>query len=458
MNPFSLLRDDAGSRICARCRSLVRDDGAIQSRPRKRGPSVVRRVLGTAALFTALPVQAQTVAITGARVHPVSGPVIENGTVLIRDGRIAAVGANVTVPSEARRIDAAGKWVTPGIFNAGTSLGVTEIGAVGETNDTRAQGNNDGVTASFRVWDGFNPSSPLLQVTKNDGITTAGVIPGGSLIGGQGAVVSLRDGPMRDVLLRGPAAMFANLGARGQNIGSSRGEVFQRLRDVLDDARLYPRRRADLERNASRPLAARRADLEALQPVLAGTLPIVIDADRATDITQALDLGRQYGMRVAVSSATEGWKVAEQLGAARAYVLVGALNNIPRDFSSLGARQDNAALLHRAGAKVVIAGGTDAFNARNVKYEAGVAVAFGMPWDAALRAVTLTPAELYGVASRTGSLEVGKDATLVVWSGDPFELSTRAEHVFVQGTEVQAPSRQDELMRRYRALPPTYRR
>jgi hypothetical protein len=314
------------------------------------------------------------------------------------------------------------------------------------------------VTASFRVWDGFNPASPLLQVTKNDGVTTVGVIPSGSLIGGQGAVVSLRDGPVRDVLLRGPAAMFANLGARGQNIGSSRGEVFARFREVLDDARLYPRRRADLERNASRPLAARRADLEALQPVLAGTLPIVIDADRATDITQALELGRQYGMRVAVSSATEGWKVAEQLGAAQAYVLVGSLNNIPRDFSALGARQDNAALLHRAGAKVVISGGADAFNARNVKYEAGVAVAFGMPWDAALRAVTLTPAELYGVANRTGSLDVGKDATLVLWSGDPFELSTRAERVFVQGTEVQGPSRQDELMRRYRALPPSYRR
>jgi len=415
-------------------------------------------VLASAALLAAIPLQAQTIAITGAKVHPVSGPVIENGTVLIRNGRIAAVGANVTVPADAQRIDAAGKWVTPGIFNATTTLGVTEIGAVGGTNDTRAQGNNDGVTASFRVWDGFNPASPLLQVTKNDGITTVGVIPGGSLIGGQGAVVSLRDGPVRDVLLRGPAAMFANLGARGQNIGSSRGEVFARFREVLDDARLYPRRRADLERNASRPLAARRADLEALQPVLAGTLPIVIDADRATDITQALELGRQYGMRVAVSSATEGWKVAEQLGAAQVYVLVGSLNNIPRDFSALGARQDNAALLHRAGARVVLSGGADAFNARNVKYEAGVAVAFGMPWDAALRAVTLTPAELYGVANRTGSLEVGKDATLVVWSGDPFELSTRAERVFVQGTEVQGPSRQDELMRRYRTLPPSYRR
>ncbi len=425
------------------------------SSPRKRGPGVVALA---ALLVTAAPAHGQTVAITGAKIHPVSGPVIESGTVLIRDGRIAAVGTTVAIPSGVRTIDAAGKWVTPGIFNATTSLGVSEIGSVGGTNDTRAQGINDGVTASFRVWEGFNPASPLLQVTRNDGITTVGVIPGGSLIGGQGAVVALKNGQLSEVLLRSPAAMFANLGVRGNNIGSARAEVFQRFREVLDDARLYPRRRAEVERNASRPLAARRADLEALQPVLAGTLPIVIDADRATDIATALDLGRQYRMRVAISSATEGWKVAEQLGAAQAFVMVGALNNIPRDFASLGARQDNAALLHAAGARVIISGGADAFNARNVKYEAGVAVAFGMPWEAALRAVTLTPAELYGVDNRTGSLSVGKDATLVVWSGDPFELSTRAEHVFVQGAEVQGPSRQDELMRRYRTFPVDYRR
>ena len=152
-----------------------------------------------------------------------------------------------------------------------------------------------------------------------------------------------------------------------------------------------------------------------------------------------------------------GWKVAEQLAKANVTVLVGALNNIPRDFSTLGARQDNAALLHQAGVKVVIAGGADAFNARNVKYEAGVAVSFGMPWDAALRAVTLGPAELYGVADRVGTLQPGRDATLVVWSGDPFEPATRAERVLVNGAEVQRPSRQDELMRRYQRFPPAYR-
>jgi len=400
---------------------------------------------------------AQTIAITGGRIFPVSGPVIENGTILIRDGRIAAVGSSVTVPADAQRIDAAGKWITPGIFNPTTSLGLVEIGAVTATVDLTARGQGDGVTPSLRVWEGFNPASPLLQVTRNDGITTVGLVPGGGLIGGQGAVVSLGDGDLRDVLLKGPAAVFADIGNKGPDRGDSRAEVYQRLRAVLTEARDWPRRRRSYDANTSRPLAARPVDLDALQPVLRGELPLAIDADRASDLLVALDIARDFNLRLALTSATEGWKVADRIAAANAYVLVGALNNIPRDFSTLGARQENAALLHRAGVKVVMSGGADAFNARNVKYEAGVAVAFGMPWDAALRAVTLTPAEMYGVADRVGSLQPGRDATLVVWSGDPFELYTRAERVYVRGAEVQRPSRQDELMRRYRTLPPDFR-
>jgi imidazolonepropionase-like amidohydrolase len=322
----------------------------------------------------------------------------------------------------------------------------------------RASGRHDGTTPSFRVWEGFNPASPLLQVTRNDGITTVGVIPAGGLVSGQSAVIALGDGSLNDLLLKGPAAMWADLGSKGDDRGASRGEVQEHLRLLLSDARDYARRRADYDRGNTREFAARRQDLEALQPVLAGQLPMIIDADRASDIEAALAVAREFGLKVAVSSATEGWKVADKLAAANAWVLVGSLNNIPRDFSSLGARQDNAALLQRAGVRVVISAGSDAFNARNVKYEAGVAVASGMPWDAALRAVTLTPAEMYGVADRVGSLQPGRDATLVIWSGDPFELYTRAEKVFVRGQEVQRPSRQDELMRRYKTLPPDYRR
>ena len=414
------------------------------------------QLLGVAA-FTQT-AAAQTIAITGGRVFPVSGPPIDNATVLIRNGKIVAVGANVAVPADAARVDAAGKWVTPGIFNAATSLGIVEVGAVQETVDVQEKGRGDAVAASQRVWEGFNPSSPLLQVTRNDGVTTVGVIPGGGLIAGQSAVFDLSDGSMPEMLLRAPVAMLADIGDKAPDVGTSRSEVVGRLREILNDTREYARRRADYERNQSREMAARRMDLEALIPVVEGRLPLMVDANRASDIEEALALARDFKLKLILASAAEGWKVANDIAAAKVPVLIGALNNIPQSFATLGARQENAALLRQAGVTIIINGGADAFNARNVKYEAGVAVAFGLPWNDALRAVTLSPAEVFGVADRVGSLQPGRDATLVVWTGDPFELSTRAEKVYVRGKEVQRASRQDELMRRYRTLPPDYRK
>ncbi|HEY5544931.1 MAG TPA: amidohydrolase family protein [Gemmatimonadaceae bacterium] len=402
--------------------------------------------------------ESQTIAITGGRVHPVSGPVIENGTVLIREGRIVAVGANIAIPPDATRLDATGKWVTPGIVNVATTLGVVEIGAVEETVDTPARGRGDAITASHKVWEGFNSNSPLIQVTRNDGITTVGVVPGGGLVGGQAAMIDLSDGSLTDMLLQAPVAMTADIGSKGEHVGGTRAEVLQRLRDLLADTREYMRRRADYERNATRELAARRGDLEAMIPVVQGRLPLVIDANRASEIESALNLANEFSLRIVISGGAEAWMVAPKLAAARVPVIVGALNNIPLSFAMLGARQENAGLLQRAGARVLINGGADGFNARNVRFEAGVAVAFGMPWDDALRAVTLTPAETFGIADRVGSLQVGREANVVVWSGDPFEPMTRAERVLVRGVDVRRPSRQDELMQRYKALPPTYRR
>src|SRR5688572_29455323 len=416
---------------------------------------------GVAAVLAAALVNvggAQTIAIPGRRVQPVSGPVIENGTVLIRDGKIVSVGANVTVPAGATRIDATGKWVTPGIVNVATTLGVVEIGAVQETNDTPARGRGDAITASHKVWEGFNPHSPLIQVTRNDGITTVGVVPGGGLVGGQAAMVDLSDGDLAAMMLQAPIAMTADIGSKGDQIGGTRAEVLQRLRDLLADTREYMRRRADYEKNATREMAARRGDLEALIPVVQGRLPLVIDANRASEIESALNLAKEFSLKILISGGAEAWMVAPKLAAAKVPVIVGALNNIPLSFAMLGARQENAALLQEAGATVLINGGADGFNARNVRFEAGNAVAFGMPWDAALRAVTLNAAEAFGVADRVGSLQPGREANVVIWSGDPFEPLTRAERVLVRGVDVRRPSRQDELMQRYKTLPPTYRR
>ena len=403
---------------------------------------------------------AQTVAIVGGTVYPVSGPRIEHGTVLVRDGKVVAVGSNVVIPSDARRIDATGRVVTPGFVNAGTQLGVVEIGAVRDTRDTDARG-RDAIAASFAVWEGFNPASALIQPARNDGVTTVLVAPSGGLVSGQAAVVHLDGRTAAEAVLRPSAAMVAQVGdVRAAGVGA-RGELIGRLRELLVDARTYGRSRAAYERNQTRPYIASRADLEALQPVLAGRLPMLVDADRAADIDAALRLRREFGFRLMINGGAEAWQLADRLAAEHVPVLTGAMNNIPSSFATLGQRQENAGLLANAGVAVAIVGNAgdgdeESFNVRNVRYEAGNAVAYGMRYDAALRAVTLTPAELFSVADRVGSLAPGRDADVVVWTGDPFEFATRAEHVFIRGREVTGDSRQDELARRYRTLPPAY--
>ena len=413
-------------------------------------------------LAALVPVGAQSpaIAIVGGTVHPVSSPRLENATVLIQDGRIAAVGTNVAVPAGAQRIEAAGKWVTPGLINVVSVLGLVEIPLSGGATDNTARGTNN-IAAAFRPWEALDAASPLWAATRNDGITTVGVRPSSNLIAGQHALVDLVTAPGQDMLRRAPSAMVAEVqSATGAGV-ESRGELVAKLRQLLDDARDWPSRRTNVEENRSRPLAAPPADLEALQPVLSGTLPLFVFADRAAEIDAVLRIAADYKLRVVLGGASEAWQRADRLAAAGLPVVVGGIRNIPSSFDKLGSREDNAALLRRAGVTVLLVsdsyGDGEQFNVRNVRFEAGNAVANGLPWDEALRAVTLVPAEVFGVADRVGSLRTGLDANVVVWSGDPFEFSTIAEAVIIRGTRVDAPSRQDELMRRYRTLPPTWR-
>ena len=424
--------------------------------------SHLTRMLGLALLGGALAqAGAQTIAITGGTVYPVSGAPIANGTVLMRDGRIVAVGAGVAVPADAQRIDAAGKIVTPGIVNAATELSVVDIGAVAATRNVSARG-REGIAAAFTVWDGLNPASVLIPPARSAGITSVVIAPRGGLLSGQAAVLHLVEGTAADMVMRSPVAMVGQIGSPQQANAQSRGELLLRLREVLEDARTYARRKSEYERAQTRQFAASRLDLEALGPVLDGRVPLLLEVDRASDIESALKLARDYNLKLIIAGAAEAWMVADKLAAARVPVLTGAMNNIPISFNSLGTRQENAGLLRRAGVTVVIignAGGGDeeAFNVRNVRFEAGNAVAYGMTREDALRAITLTPAEVFGVADRIGSLQPGKDADVVVWSGDPFEFASQPEHVFIRGREVRATTRQDLLEQRYKTLPPNYR-
>lgn len=419
------------------------------------------RSLAVAAAFViAMPAAAQTIAITGGRVFPVTGPAIDGGTVIVTNGKITAVGANIAIPAGAQRIDATGKWVTPGFINSSTQLGVVEVSAVTNTRDMSARG-KDNIAAAFTVWDGLNPNSVMLAPARNEGITTVAVIPAGGLVSGQAALLNVVPGTTTDMIVKAPVAMVAEIGDASSAGVSSRGELMVKLRELLEDTRYFQTRRAAYDRAETRDFAASRLDLQAMIPVIEGRLPLIITVDRASDIDAALRLAREFNLKIIIGGGAEAWMVADRLAAARVPVLTGAMNNIPGGFSALGQRQENAAMLRRAGVSVALignAGGGDeeAFNVRNLKQEAGNAVAYGMSWDDALRSVTLTPAEIFGVTDRFGSLQPGRDGNVVIWSGDPFEFTTRAERVFIGGKEYPEMTRQDMLTERYKALPNTY--
>lgn len=414
--------------------------------------------LGVLAASTA---SAQAIAITGGTVYPVSGPKIEHGTVIITNGKISAVGgSSVVIPAGATRVDASGKWVTPGIFNASTSLGLSEGNPQsGGYNESRAKGDK-GVSASFKVWEGMNPASTFIPQARKDGVTTAVIAPArGNIIGGKSAVVDLNGESVAQMLVRGNVAMYAELGDSPE----ARGEDYAHLREILSDAKVYQTKKLAYESGQVRSMAASREDLEALAPVVAGTMPVVLQANKAIDIRAALAIAKEFGLKLVIEGGAEAWECAKEIAAAHVTVMAGAMNNIPNSFSTLGHRQENLAILRSAGVNVVIMAdgggfGEDNYNAGNIRYEAGNAVAYGMTWDDALKAVTLNPAEAFGVADKVGSLQMGREADVVVWSGDPFEFATVPEHVYVRGVENNEKTRREMLTDRYKQKPPTYKK
>jgi imidazolonepropionase-like amidohydrolase len=429
--------------------------------------------LVAAVVLTPALASAETVAIVGGTVYPMSGPRIANGTVVISDGRITAVGANVAIPAGARRIDAHGKIVTPGFIAAETQLGLEEVSGERSTRDSSAR---ETIAAAFAPWRGFFSESAYLAATREDGFTTIGIAPTGGFVSGQLAFLDLDRGTAHDMLRKGPIAIGVDLGAGSRRSGdadetagapntagneidngpASRGDAFGKLHALLDDARYYALHTKSYDTGTVRGLAASREALAALVPVVQGSLPLLVAADRVDDIDEVIHFAKDEKIKVIIEGGAEAWKIASRLAAAHVPVLAGAMNNIPTSFDTLNQRHENLALLRRAGVDVVLIGNTgggddeSTHNVRNLRYEAGNAVASGLPYEDALRALTLAPATVFGVADHVGSLRAGRDANVVVWSGDPFEFSTVAEHVFVRGHEITERSRQDILTERYR--------
>ncbi|HTE54986.1 MAG TPA: amidohydrolase family protein [Kofleriaceae bacterium] len=396
-------------------------------------------------------------AIEGATIYVTPTEAIRDATLVVQKGRVTAVGKKVAVPSSLRRIDGRGRVVTAGLVDASSAIGLVEVEQEATTTDGRFE-DAIPVHAAYRAIDGYDPTSVAIPVARSGGVTSVVTAPSGGLVSGAAAWVTLADRPGEgEGIVKAPVAMYAALGEAATGVTSgSRGLATLRLREVLDDAVQYARRRGNYERNQTRSFAASRLDLEALGPVVRGAEPLVVRANRATDIRAALRLARELRLKVIIEGGTEAWMIADELARARVPVLLNPTQNLPASFERIHVRDDAAAVLAAAGVEVGLTPMGGSTEVRTVRQLAGIAVANGLSHPQALAAVTTVPARAFGVARR-GTLERGEVADLVVWTGDPFELSTLAERVVIGGVEQPPGSRQTELRDRYRALVPARR-
>jgi imidazolonepropionase-like amidohydrolase len=432
--------------------------------------TLIRSVLLATALLFAQTAVAQSIAITGATVHT-AGPAgtVENATIVITDGDVTAVGSDVSAPDGFREIDASGKIITPGLITPFGQIGLVEVNAEENTVDFIQRG--DQFSASFDPADAYNPRSSLVATNRIEGITHAVIAPlprepdvlgnQSRVFSGLASVVRLTDD---DYIVERGAAFVANLGETGGQIAAgSRGAALMILRAALDDARDYARNVQAYEQGSRRPYSLSRSDLVALQALLDGSKPLLVRAHRASDIATAIGLAAEYDLDLIVLGGVEAWMVADELAAADASVILDSLANLPGSFEQLNARLDGASVLSKAGVRFAIGGdgASQNHNARNITQAAGIAVANGLSWDEALRALTLAPAEMYGVADRIGSLEAGKRADFVIWNDDPLELTSYPEQVYIGGEAIPMESRQTLLRDRYLKAgsnkPPAYR-
>lgn len=441
-------------------------------------------LLATTVLAAASGAHAATMAIINARILNPGAAEIGSGTVVVRDGKVAAVGANVSVPADAQVVDARGGVVTPGFVAVNSNLGAIEIGAVGDdvSVDTEDLG------AAFDIQYALNPDSVVIPVARLGGITSAVVTPraeggqGGAgddhddsgaqatsgaptsehahgLFAGQAAVIQLARG--QEMLVKPKVAMVSPFGDAGARVaGGARGANFVLLREALADVRAYRANRAAYDRAGYRDLSLSRADLEALIPVVEGRMPLVAVANKASDIRAVLKLAREEKLKLILTGAAEAWRVAPEIAAAGVPVILNPVLDRPTSLETLGSTLENAARLEKAGVVVAIEGNSGAHRAHEMRYNAGIASANGMSRQGALAAITINPAKIFGVADRLGSLEPGKDADLVIWSGDPFEPLSRPQLILVRGEAQPLRSRQLDLRDRYldlkRPMPPGY--
>ena len=425
------------------------------------------RILGVVAAVVAVaPVAtAQTIAITGGTVVTLAGPPIANGTVVIEGGKIVAVGAAVAVPAGARIIDARGKFVYPGLIDARTQLGLTEIGSVAGGNDMSELGDFNPAMATVVA---VNPHSELIPVTRVEGVTTVLSAPGGGRVAGTATVIDLDGWTPRDMarvplaglivtyptLERTPGGGLGGFGGGGRGGPALSDEEFSRRaeRQVRELVEYFERARSYADRKARGTLPALDRQLEAMVAPIRGAMPVLVSADGPKEILGAIALADRFGLKLIISGGRHAWRVADTLGARKIPVILGPILSSPGRDDPFDALYAQPRVLARAGVKFAFS--TDgASDVRDLPYHAQLAVAHGLAADTALLALSRWPAEILGVGSEVGTIEPGKVANLFVASGSPLDVRTIIEQVFIRGLPMDGSTRHTRLYQEFRGRP-----
>lgn len=427
-----------------------------------------RALIGAIALSvlagTSLVAQSATYVIRGGTVVPVVGAQIPNGTVVIANGRIQAVGANVQAPAGATVIDATGKFVYPGMIDSGTELGLTEIGSVPGSTDTREIGDFNPQDVALTA---VNAHSELIPVARVNGVTTVITSAQGALMSGAAALVDLSGWTPDEMAVKPKAAMVMSypsagsggrggFGGRGQggNAGEALSRQVRELRDFLADARAYAAVKARLASGGTAAADAPRVNqaMEALVPVIRGEMPVIFDVNTADQIRGVLALADTFKLKVILRGPRDAWRLADTLAARGIPVIVGPTTENPGTDDAYDALYAQPGALAKAGVKIAFqtSGSSDV---RNLPYNAALATAYGLDMDEAIKALTINPAQIFGVADRYGSLEAGKVANVIVTTGNPLDVRSTVTHLFIRGQLVPLADRHTKLYEQFRARP-----
>ncbi|MCP9199840.1 amidohydrolase family protein [Gramella sp. GC03-9] len=390
-------------------------------------------------------------ALMNATIHTVTNGTLENSNLLIKDGKIARIGELGSLGADVKKIDCSGLHVFPGMIDSGTSLGLVEVSSVDRTDDSREIGN---VIPHMKALTAVNPNSALIPVTRVSGVTTVLTVPEGGLFPGQAALINLH-GYTPDQMSAGFSAAVMNFpssGKRGwwdrrsdEEIEKETRENMKELADIWTKVEQYHELDSIKANGGTSVSMDYYPEMKALLPVYRKEVPLMIEVNKEKDIRKALEWVEETGVRAILTGVEEGFRVADEIAEAGIPVIVGPTLSTPaRDYDRYDRPYTNPSDLMEAGVKVAIRT-SEAENVRNLPYNAGFAAAYGMTEEEAFKAISIIPAELFQVSDKLGSLEEGKQATLFISTGHPFETSTDVEHVFINGWKIPMQSRHTEL-------------